>query len=356
MAARFVNGWGTLRALIILAFLSACGESGGGPMAPDLLDPQVDLTPELVLIATPESGPSEFLIGNLRGARFLDDGSVAVLDVHPPHVKLFGASGSVLGAMGGAGQGPGELSNVLALASGPEGTVFVLDVVGRVKRLTRDGEELASGRAPLGFASGMAMVCDRLTFYGVNLGEGAEQREVIASLSHDLTDARTEWTGGAVGHARGGDRVIASMGEESRVRAVMSESPMILSRRCDEPEWSTHPAAGEGGEGATRDGPVGALRLRPGSRGPAGVAPFERGTLTMTVVIGTPVVTEATWSTGAGASTLRLVGALALEDVGADGRLLLSTTRERGEPILLSLPAAALRDAFLAGPGAPPGA
>lgn len=97
--------------------------------------------------------------------------------------------------------------------------------------------------------------------------------------------------------------------------------------------------ADSGGDGET-------LQVLAGTRGPAGVAPFAGGTLQMTLVIGNPVATEASWITAEETRTVRFRGVLILEDANPDGGLLFSTNTDQGEPILLSVPSRSLLAVF----------
>lgn len=201
------SGWAAPRAcavLLVCLLAPACSGSSEGRDASELLNPITDLGDGLVVLSTRDAEPGDPLIGDIRGARFFEDGAVAVLDVHEPHVKLFSPQGELTGTLGAAGEGPGELSGVLSLASGRDGSLYVLDTRGAVKRLATDGTELQQGRAPLLLAAGMGMVCGRLAFYGVVQGADDEQREAIVSLSPDLEEERREWTGAAVANVRGG--------------------------------------------------------------------------------------------------------------------------------------------------------
>lgn len=86
-------------------------------------------------------GAKEEQFGSIYGLAPLSDGSIAVLDGQAKEVRVFGADGSYLRAVGGAGEGPGELSMPNSVADLPGDTLAVYDIAaGRITLFAPDGE------------------------------------------------------------------------------------------------------------------------------------------------------------------------------------------------------------------------
>ena len=105
---------------------------------------------ELLRIGSMEGDP-EYQFGLIAGIGVTSDGRMFVLDQQAQHLKVFGADGTHLATLGGAGSGPGEF----ALGAGPVlvgtgDTVYVPDLQNqRVNRFAPDGSSAGSYRLSL---------------------------------------------------------------------------------------------------------------------------------------------------------------------------------------------------------------
>lgn len=93
---------------------------------------------------------AEAELGRFSDVKLAADGGLLVLDAGDSLVRVFDPEGMPAGSLGGAGEGPGELSAPMRIAPAPDGGVYVLERRGLV-HLHRDGSP--ADRWPLGQAA-----------------------------------------------------------------------------------------------------------------------------------------------------------------------------------------------------------
>lgn len=86
---------------------------------------EASLVPELVIGEL--DGPEEYLFGEIRSVEVGEDGTIFVLDVHVPAVRVFDSDGIHLRTIGKEGNGPGEYKSPDGMAILPDGRVLVRD-------------------------------------------------------------------------------------------------------------------------------------------------------------------------------------------------------------------------------------
>ncbi len=96
-----------------------------------------------------ESGPDEYMLGQIRALHATDD-RILVIDQQVPVVRVYDHAGAFLGNLGKEGQGPGEYTDPVALASDADGgRVFLL--AGDLRRInvySASGESVDTWPAP----------------------------------------------------------------------------------------------------------------------------------------------------------------------------------------------------------------
>lgn len=154
--------------LFVGTTLAACGRSapGGAPDdASGVVARLVDTVSPILPAAAAESDPT-LRLGRL-GAAVLVDGAVVVLDMLPPHVKVYDSSGTGVRSFLQAGEGPGEMQMPVAITRWDDSSVVVADVSGRLAHWTLDGTLLAEGPGVPGLpVMGMVRCGDELVIYG----------------------------------------------------------------------------------------------------------------------------------------------------------------------------------------------
>ncbi len=65
----------------------------------------------------------DYPFGNIESVELLDDGGLAVADRQADHLAIFDERGQLTDTIGGEGDGPGELSGVVAVTQLPDGTL-----------------------------------------------------------------------------------------------------------------------------------------------------------------------------------------------------------------------------------------
>jgi hypothetical protein len=65
----------------------------------------------------------DYPFGNVESVELLEGGGLAVADVQADHVAIFNERGELVDTIGGEGDGPGELSGVVAVTQLPDGTL-----------------------------------------------------------------------------------------------------------------------------------------------------------------------------------------------------------------------------------------
>ncbi len=99
--------------------------------------------------ASPWEEEGALFVGHPIGAALTRDGQwLAVLDAHPPFVKVVDKEGSVRSAFLPKGSGPGESLLPVSLTWLPDEVLLVTDVRGRAFYFRRDGTLLIEGRLP----------------------------------------------------------------------------------------------------------------------------------------------------------------------------------------------------------------
>lgn len=180
-AERPAGGAWLLASALILA-VSACGadEARGGaePVVQDSAGIRIVTNPgqgawssgeswrlEEELRIGVESGDPELQFGNVMGIDGDEEGRVFVLDGQARRIRVFDASGALVGSFGRSGGGPGEFSQALSqppggLFVGADGVVSIPDMGNqRLSRFGVDGEVRDS--RPLDFATGIPLLWTR---------------------------------------------------------------------------------------------------------------------------------------------------------------------------------------------------
>lgn len=123
------------------------------PSAPEAGVERWTLLERLRIGSLDGDGPDVF--GQIVDLALGADGSVMVLDAQAEEVRVFGPEGTFLRALGGSGEGPGELSRPAGMALDAEGRLWVLNW--RNARYTvydpTTGEVVLEGRRPASFVS-----------------------------------------------------------------------------------------------------------------------------------------------------------------------------------------------------------
>jgi hypothetical protein len=97
------------------------------------------------------AGAPEYQFGLISGLDVDASGNVHVLDLQAQEVKSYDSEGTYLRTFGGAGAGPGELSQqALGLFASPSGDILVIDLGNqRVNRYAPDGSSIGSFRVDI---------------------------------------------------------------------------------------------------------------------------------------------------------------------------------------------------------------
>lgn len=133
--------------------------------APKIFATLLDTVPPIVPAVSSESDPTVRL-GRL-GAAVPVAGAVVVLDMLPPHVKVYDSTGTGVRSFLQGGEGPGEMQMPVAITRWDDSSVVVADVSGRLAHWTLDGTLLAEGLGVPGLpVMGMVRCGDELVLYG----------------------------------------------------------------------------------------------------------------------------------------------------------------------------------------------
>jgi hypothetical protein len=125
-----------LAAAIALLLVPACG--GGSPPAEQQTPAEVDwaadaphLTISVVDSIGMELGDSNYVFGQIAGAAYSPDGSIAVLDLKQSAALFYSPDGSFLRRIGRQGSGPGEFLMPSGIAFNPDSSMDVSDAMAR---------------------------------------------------------------------------------------------------------------------------------------------------------------------------------------------------------------------------------
>ena len=134
-----------------LFLLASCGDAGqGGPAGTrgTLDGPDVMLNPVTEEVFTVGSvvGDNWDTFGNVRSVAFDNGGNLHILDSQSDHILVVGPDGSLVRAVGGRGEGPGEFGNVSSAIVARDGSYTVVSS-SQVDLLAPDGTFVR--RAPL---------------------------------------------------------------------------------------------------------------------------------------------------------------------------------------------------------------
>jgi hypothetical protein len=88
-------------------------------------------------------GESEYVLGEVGGAAFLENGSLAVLDRQVRVIRVYDTRGQHVQTAGGGGEGPGELDAPMALLKASSTALWVVDGAQMIHRFSVDGGGLA---------------------------------------------------------------------------------------------------------------------------------------------------------------------------------------------------------------------
>ena len=128
-------------ALVALIAVGACSSSGEAGSAITVVDSAVTivdndlqrLSATCVLDSTPtisigtDSGPPEYQLHRVMGARRLSDGRIVLVNQGSQEIRFYDRAGKFLSRAGRAGQGPGEFQNAFQLKSMPGDSIWVGD-------------------------------------------------------------------------------------------------------------------------------------------------------------------------------------------------------------------------------------
>lgn len=157
-----------LSSVLVVTFLVGCGtevQERAPVDAPSIVATLLDTVPPIVPAASSESDP-RLRLGRL-GAAVLVDGAVVVLDMLPPHVKVYDSSGTGVRSFLQGGGGPGEMQMPVAITRWDDSSVVVADVSGRLAHWTLAGTLLSEGPGVPGLpVMGMVRCGDELVLYG----------------------------------------------------------------------------------------------------------------------------------------------------------------------------------------------
>lgn len=122
----------------LLAFLFGLlvlfGCSGGADESADAPRPEPRVA-EIDLVIGEREGEEPYLFGDISGIAVDEQGRIFVADRQAHEIRVFSADGAFQFAIGGQGEGPGELNWPCCPAFGPDGHLWVRDV--RNLRLNR---------------------------------------------------------------------------------------------------------------------------------------------------------------------------------------------------------------------------
>lgn len=117
-------------ALLLAAFLSACGADGPaaeGPGGLDGADYTLDWTAEDQYALGGFEAVDWDAFGEVGGIGFDDAGQLYILDAQAAKVHVVGTDGTLVRSFGERGEGPGELNSPQSMAVFPDGSVAVYD-------------------------------------------------------------------------------------------------------------------------------------------------------------------------------------------------------------------------------------
>jgi hypothetical protein len=184
-----------------------------------------------------------FLVGRLGGATRVGS-RLALLDLLPPHIKIFDSTGAGVSSFLTTGDGPGQMRMPVALTTWDDSTIVIADVSGSLAAWNISGRLLREGRGVPGLAiMGMVRCGERLVLYGPSIDSTATGeptwvwlRELAADLATiELSGLRETMEPGEI-HGVGGKVYGISVTSDSllNLRHQFGPAPRVLQVRCSD--------------------------------------------------------------------------------------------------------------------------